>query len=189
MLKLAGLCRNAVAAQQHVEVAVRWIMPRCSAAAVWAVVAAAQEPGCMAASTEVMSIAQSFGFTRPKQSSEQHSMRCKRTCCTSMTAVNKKNACDDQFACCDACCCAVPVYVCACSRVCSNQGGIIRKYNLNICRQCFREYANDIGFVKVSSGMGWGATSWQGCPGLWHCVAGCYSCYIPPPKPLAWLNS
>jgi small subunit ribosomal protein S29e len=37
----------------------------------------------------------------------------------------------------------------SCSRVCSNQGGIIRKYNLNICRQCFREYANDIGFVKV----------------------------------------
>jgi small subunit ribosomal protein S29e len=37
----------------------------------------------------------------------------------------------------------------SCSRVCSNQGGIIRKYNLNICRQCFREYANDIGFIKV----------------------------------------
>jgi small subunit ribosomal protein S29e len=34
--------------------------------------------------------------------------------------------------------------------VCSNQWGIIRKYNLNICRQCFREYAKDIGFVKVS---------------------------------------
>ena len=36
-----------------------------------------------------------------------------------------------------------------CSRVCGNQWGIIRKYNLNICRQCFREYAKDIGFVKV----------------------------------------
>jgi ribosomal protein S14 len=35
------------------------------------------------------------------------------------------------------------------SKVCSNQGGIIRKYNLNLCRQCFREYATDIGFVKV----------------------------------------
>ena len=35
------------------------------------------------------------------------------------------------------------------SRVCGNQWGIIRKYNLNICRQCFREYAKDIGFVKV----------------------------------------
>ena len=34
--------------------------------------------------------------------------------------------------------------------MCSNQWGIIRKYNLNICRQCFREYAKDIGFVKVS---------------------------------------
>lgn len=35
------------------------------------------------------------------------------------------------------------------SRVCGNGGGIIRKYGLNICRQCFREYAKDIGFVKV----------------------------------------
>jgi len=31
--------------------------------------------------------------------------------------------------------------------VCENQWAIIRKYNLNICRQCFREYAKDIGFV------------------------------------------
>ena len=36
-----------------------------------------------------------------------------------------------------------------CSRVCSNKWGIIRKYNLNMCRQCFREYAKDIGFIKV----------------------------------------
>ena len=36
-----------------------------------------------------------------------------------------------------------------CSRVCSNQWGLIRKYGLNICRQCFREYAKDIGFTKV----------------------------------------
>lgn len=35
-----------------------------------------------------------------------------------------------------------------CSRVCSNQGGLIRKYGMNICRQCFREYAKDIGFAK-----------------------------------------
>lgn len=35
------------------------------------------------------------------------------------------------------------------SRVCSNGHAIIRKYGLNICRQCFREYATDIGFVKV----------------------------------------
>jgi len=33
-------------------------------------------------------------------------------------------------------------------RVCENQWAIIRKYDLNICRQCFREYAKDIGFVK-----------------------------------------
>ncbi|KAL2151846.1 hypothetical protein VTH82DRAFT_5030 [Thermothelomyces myriococcoides] len=26
--------------------------------------------------------------------------------------------------------------------------GLIRKYGLNICRQCFREKAADIGFVK-----------------------------------------
>ncbi|KAJ2381757.1 40S ribosomal protein S29 [Coemansia sp. RSA 2611] len=34
-------------------------------------------------------------------------------------------------------------------RVCTHQAGLIRKYELNICRQCFREYANDIGFFKV----------------------------------------
>ncbi|MBM6386439.1 MAG: 30S ribosomal protein S14 [Paenibacillus sp.] len=35
------------------------------------------------------------------------------------------------------------------SRVCAHRAGLIRKYNLNICRQCFREYASDIGFHKV----------------------------------------
>uniref|UniRef100_A0A061RP44 Small subunit ribosomal protein S29e n=1 Tax=Tetraselmis sp. GSL018 TaxID=582737 RepID=A0A061RP44_9CHLO len=34
-------------------------------------------------------------------------------------------------------------------RVCGNQHGLIRKYGLNICRQCFREYAKDIGFQKM----------------------------------------
>ncbi|KAI8827200.1 ribosomal protein S14p/S29e-domain-containing protein [Fimicolochytrium jonesii] len=34
-------------------------------------------------------------------------------------------------------------------RVCAHQAGLIRKYNLNICRQCFREYSKDIGFIKV----------------------------------------
>ncbi|TPX72804.1 hypothetical protein SpCBS45565_g00303 [Spizellomyces sp. 'palustris'] len=34
-------------------------------------------------------------------------------------------------------------------RVCAHQAGLIRKYNLNICRQCFREYSQDIGFIKV----------------------------------------
>jgi small subunit ribosomal protein S29e len=32
--------------------------------------------------------------------------------------------------------------------VCSNQGGLIRKYGMNVCRQCFRERANEIGFKK-----------------------------------------
>jgi ribosomal protein S14 len=35
------------------------------------------------------------------------------------------------------------------SRVCCHRAGLIRKYGLNICRQCFREKATDIGFVKV----------------------------------------
>ncbi|KAK0556363.1 40S ribosomal protein S29 [Tilletia horrida] len=33
-------------------------------------------------------------------------------------------------------------------RVCGNQGGIIRKYGLDICRQCFREKSDSIGFAK-----------------------------------------
>jgi len=33
-------------------------------------------------------------------------------------------------------------------RVCDNSHGIIRKYGMNLCRQCFRHYAKDIGFVK-----------------------------------------
>nr|XP_025974044.1 40S ribosomal protein S29 [Dromaius novaehollandiae] len=35
------------------------------------------------------------------------------------------------------------------SRVCSNRHGLIRKYGLNMCRQCFRQYAKDIGFIKL----------------------------------------
>lgn len=35
------------------------------------------------------------------------------------------------------------------SRVCAHKAGLIRKYGLNICRQCFREKSTDIGFVKV----------------------------------------
>lgn len=35
------------------------------------------------------------------------------------------------------------------SRVCGNQHAIIRKYGLNVCRQCFRERAQLIGFEKV----------------------------------------
>eukprot|EP01134_Creolimax_fragrantissima_P008678 CFRG8674 len=33
-------------------------------------------------------------------------------------------------------------------RVCDNKHGLIRKYHLNICRQCFRQYSSDIGFHK-----------------------------------------
>ncbi|KAL8418342.1 hypothetical protein RB594_001810 [Gaeumannomyces avenae] len=36
-------------------------------------------------------------------------------------------------------------------RVCTHRAGLIRKYGLDICRQCFREKAADIGFVKVRS--------------------------------------
>ncbi|XP_050652909.1 40S ribosomal protein S29 isoform X1 [Macaca thibetana thibetana] len=36
-------------------------------------------------------------------------------------------------------------------RVCSNRHGLIRKYGLNMCRQCFRQYAKDIGFIKTKS--------------------------------------
>ncbi|TIA82780.1 hypothetical protein E3P77_00980 [Wallemia ichthyophaga] len=35
-------------------------------------------------------------------------------------------------------------------RVCGKNGqGLIRKYGMDICRQCFRENASAIGFVKV----------------------------------------
>ena len=35
------------------------------------------------------------------------------------------------------------------SRVCAHKAGLIRKYGLNVCRQCFREKSTDIGFIKV----------------------------------------
>ncbi|RTG81744.1 small subunit ribosomal protein S29e [Schistosoma bovis] len=35
-----------------------------------------------------------------------------------------------------------------CCRVCSNRHGLIRKYGLHMCRQCFRQYASVIGFKK-----------------------------------------
>ncbi|KAG4422965.1 hypothetical protein IFR04_003877 [Cadophora malorum] len=60
-------------------------------------------------------------------------------------------------------------------RVCTHKAGLIRKYGLNICRQCFREKAADIGFVKYhngtepcdrfvrkGSGIGLGLHSWHG---------------------------
>ncbi|XP_065802762.1 small ribosomal subunit protein uS14-like [Muntiacus reevesi] len=33
--------------------------------------------------------------------------------------------------------------------VCSNQLGLIWKYGLNMCCQCFRQYAKDIVFLKL----------------------------------------
>lgn len=38
-------------------------------------------------------------------------------------------------------------YVC---RRCGRTGGVIRKYGLNYCRQCFREVAASVGFKKYS---------------------------------------
>uniref|UniRef100_A0A2P2KGB6 Uncharacterized protein MANES_18G044900 n=1 Tax=Rhizophora mucronata TaxID=61149 RepID=A0A2P2KGB6_RHIMU len=34
-------------------------------------------------------------------------------------------------------------------RVCGNPHGLIRKYGLMCCRQCFRSNAKEIGFIKV----------------------------------------
>lgn len=34
-------------------------------------------------------------------------------------------------------------------RACFNHRGLIRKYDLYLCRRCFREYAGDIGFKKL----------------------------------------
>jgi len=33
-------------------------------------------------------------------------------------------------------------------RICTARQGLIRKYNIMICRRCFRENAKEIGFVK-----------------------------------------
>jgi len=33
-------------------------------------------------------------------------------------------------------------------RFCGNSRGLIRKYRLNICRRCFREVAESVGFRK-----------------------------------------
>ncbi|XP_037601191.1 40S ribosomal protein S29-like [Cebus imitator] len=33
--------------------------------------------------------------------------------------------------------------------VCSNWHGLIRKYGLNMCRQCFRQYTKDVAFIKL----------------------------------------
>ncbi|KAI3340540.1 ribosomal protein S14p/S29e-domain-containing protein [Ustulina deusta] len=33
-------------------------------------------------------------------------------------------------------------------RLCTHKAGLIRKYGLNLCRQCFREKSADVGFIK-----------------------------------------
>uniref|UniRef100_A0A8C6QUV7 Small ribosomal subunit protein uS14 n=1 Tax=Nannospalax galili TaxID=1026970 RepID=A0A8C6QUV7_NANGA len=33
--------------------------------------------------------------------------------------------------------------------VCSNCHSLIRKYRLNMCRQCFCQYVKDIGFIML----------------------------------------
>jgi len=58
------------------------------------------------------------------------------------------------------------------SRACKHQAGLVRKYGLNLCRQCFREKALDIGFTKVRPSRGtlkkrkslaiYGSCSWNG---------------------------
>lgn len=40
-----------------------------------------------------------------------------------------------------------------------NGHGLIRKYALNVCRQCFREKAKDIGFIKVRT-IAFDASRW-----------------------------
>ncbi|CAL5434137.1 unnamed protein product [Camellia sinensis] len=37
-------------------------------------------------------------------------------------------------------------------RVCGNPHGLIRKYGLMCCRQCFRSNAKEIGFIKDFTG-------------------------------------
>ncbi|KAH7567514.1 hypothetical protein JRO89_XS07G0084900 [Xanthoceras sorbifolium] len=38
-------------------------------------------------------------------------------------------------------------------RVCGNPHGLIRKYGLMCCRQCFRSNAKEIGFIKAPNGV------------------------------------
>jgi small subunit ribosomal protein S29e len=46
--------------------------------------------------------------------------------------------------------CSSTLFIFSLSNNLANPSAIIRKYHLDICRQCFRERALDIGFVKVS---------------------------------------
>jgi small subunit ribosomal protein S29e len=33
-------------------------------------------------------------------------------------------------------------------RMCGHKNGLVRKYGINCCRQCFREYATELGWTK-----------------------------------------
>lgn len=46
------------------------------------------------------------------------------------------------------------------SRLCAHQAGLIRKYGLDLCRQCFREKSAAIGFVKARHALN-DYLSWQ----------------------------
>ena len=46
--------------------------------------------------------------------------------------------------------CDFPVSNASFEQLTANPHAIIRKYHLDMCRQCFRERAEDIGFIKVS---------------------------------------
>ncbi|KAJ5570623.1 uncharacterized protein N7459_010053 [Penicillium hispanicum] len=48
------------------------------------------------------------------------------------------------------------IFVRLISRVCGHRAGLIRKYGMNICRQCFREKSSDIGFNKVRFSLRFG---------------------------------
>lgn len=35
-------------------------------------------------------------------------------------------------------------------RMCNGQKGMIYKYNLRVCRRCFKDFAREIGFTKFN---------------------------------------
>lgn len=35
-------------------------------------------------------------------------------------------------------------------RICGRKQGIVRRYNIYFCRQCFREWASKMGFKKMN---------------------------------------
>ena len=70
------------------------------------------------------------------------------------------------------------------SRVCGNGGGLVRKYGLMLCRQCFREKAEDIGFHKVREALT-STANFRKAPTRVHarvvlraCTAGRISCRV-----------